>query len=155
MLLAICLGVIGLLCVYCEFFMPGGILAALGALTLVGSVILFAFHVDSALWIFSYSLLLLILGCGLCLLAIQHIKRSGKKNYFFLQKDQTGLSVECLSSNLIGKEGVVVTELKPAGHVRIEEEVYQAVSQGGFVEKNNIIEVCAVKGSHLLVKIKL
>lgn len=149
------LGVIGLLCIYCEFFVPGGVLALLGALSLIGSVAFFSFQVDFLGWVFVYALAIIILSGGVCYLAIEHIKRSGKKNAFFLKRDQEGFAIEKLDEALVGKEGLVITELKPAGHIRIEGEVYQALSQGGFVERGTSVEVLSVKGSHVIVKVKL
>lgn len=155
MIVFLSLGVIGLLCVYAEFFLPGGVLAVLGALSLIGSVAFFSFQVEFFGWVFAYALLLMVLSGFVCYLAIEHIRRSGKRNAFFLGRDQEGFSVDKLDESLVGKEGIVVTELKPAGHIRVEGEVYQALSQGGFVERGETVEVLQVKGSHVVVKINL
>jgi membrane-bound serine protease (ClpP class) len=151
---AILIGLAGLLCFYIEFFIPGGILALVGFLALVGSSVLFCLRVDSALLGFIYVICLLVAAVFVCYLAIKHMKKSGSKNSFFLQKSQEGFSVEKLEEDLTGKEGVVSTELKPAGHVRIDDKVYQAVSLGQFISSGKAIEVIEMKGSHVVVKLK-
>ena len=154
MILAVLIGLLGLLCLYCEFFLPGGVLAVLGGLILLSSVVLFFLHSTSPLWGILYLILLLMAAIFTCFLALKNIKRSGKQNAFFLQRNQSGFSAERIEENLIGKEGVVSTELKPSGHVRIEGKVYQALSQGEFVSKGTPVEVVLMKGSHVIVKLK-
>ncbi len=153
MILAVFIGLLGLLCLYFEFFLPGGVLAFLGGVILIASCILFFFQSDSSLATFLYFVGLIVASALVCLFAIRNIRRSGKENSFFLQKDQEGFTAASLAKELIGKEGVVSTELKPAGHIRIEEKVYQAVSQGEFLFKGSPVEVIAVKGAHLVVKV--
>jgi membrane-bound serine protease (ClpP class) len=154
MTLAILIGSASLLFFYFEFFLPGGILALLGTIVLIGGAVLFFFETGSPLFSFVYVLGFLLLAGLMCYLALKHIRKSGKKDSFFLQKDQAGYSSAKMEEDLTGKEGVVSTELKPAGHVRIEEKVYQAVSQGSFLSKGSVIEVVQMKGSHVVVKLK-
>lgn len=151
MIIAVVLGLIGLLCFYVEFFVPGGILAITGFMILTGSAVVFFLKTDSLGLGFAYVLFLLAAGIFVCYMAIKHVQKSGKRNSFFLQKSQEGFSVEKIEENLIGKTGIVCTELKPAGHVRIEEKVYQATSQGPFIAKGSAIEVIEMKGSHVIV----
>lgn len=154
MIVAIVIGLIGLLCFYVEFFVPGGILAITGFMILIGSAVAFCLKADSLVLGFSYVLFLLIAATLTCYIAIKHVKKSGKRNSFFLQKSQEGFSVEKIEENLLGKTGVVCTELKPAGHVRIEDRVYQATSLGPFLAKGSVVEVMEMKGSHVVVKLK-
>jgi membrane-bound ClpP family serine protease len=154
MTLAILIGCVSLICFYFEFFLPGGILALLGIVALVGGAVLFFFETSSPLFSFIYVVGFLTLSILICFLALKNIRKSGKKDSFFLQKDQAGYSSAKMDEDLMGKEGVVSTELKPAGHIRIEERQYQAVSQGGFVSKGTLVEVVQMRGSHVVVKPK-
>ena len=148
--LIIGLGFLGLLCLYLEFFVPGGILVGLGALMLVGSAIGFSWmYPDEA---FFYVFALVIMSGVVCYLAIWHLKKSGRRNSFFLAKTEEGLSSDKLMSTLVGKKGLVVTELKPSGHVRLEERVYQATSQGEYLPQGTLVEVLQVSGAHVIVK---
>lgn len=154
MILACFIGLIGLLCLYFEFFLPGGVLALLGVGVLILSGGIFFFHSESLTASFFYVITLFLLSGVICFIALRVIRKSGKKNSFFLEQNQKGFTTERLEASLVGKEGVVSTELKPSGHVRIEDKVYQAVSQGEFLLKGSLVEVVEVKGSHVLVKIK-
>ncbi len=152
MILALFIGLVGLACLYGEFFLPGGILAVVAVCILIGSIIVFSFSGSEPFWIFCYGLFLLICSILVCKLALKNIRRS--KDSFFLKQDQEGFVSSSLEQELLRKEGTVATELKPAGHVRIEGKVYQALSQGEFLEKGSIIEVVSIRGSHLIVKRK-
>lgn len=154
MILAFLIGLIGLFCLYCEFFLPGGILAILGALTLIGGASIFFLRTESPLFTFGYVIFFLLLSVGVCFLALRNIRRSGKRDSFFLRQDQEGFSSGKIEEDLVGKEGVVSTELKPAGHIKVEGKVYQALSQGEFLSKGSMVEVVLMKGSHVIVKLK-
>lgn len=152
MILAIFIGLVGLVCLYGEFFLPGGILAFFAVIIMAGSSVLFFMQSSSVLPGVIYTAVLILSGVFTCLFALKMIRRSN--NSFCLQKDQEGFVSASLEENLLAKEGVVSTELKPAGHVRIEGKIYQAVSQGDFIEKGSVIEVISMRGSHLIVKQK-
>jgi membrane-bound serine protease (ClpP class) len=55
-------------------------------------------------------------------------------------------------TNLVGNEGVVFTPLKPGGKVKINSEVYDAVSEGGFLDTNVTVKVIEVISSVLKVR---
>ena len=54
--------------------------------------------------------------------------------------------------SLDGKEGEAVTDLRPSGRIRIGDELYDAITQGGFISKGESIRVLERKGISLLVK---
>ncbi|MBX9923789.1 MAG: hypothetical protein K2Y01_06735 [Rhabdochlamydiaceae bacterium] len=153
MVFAIVIGLIALVCLYLEFFMPGGVLALCAAFLGLISAGLF-FWQTSALWMGGvYLLFLLVASVGICFLAIKILKRS--KDSFCLHNDQEGFTSPSVEEDLKGKEGFVATELKPAGHVRIDGKIYQAVSQKDFLVKDCPIEVVSIEGSRLIVKRKI
>jgi membrane-bound serine protease (ClpP class) len=135
-----------------EFFLPGGILALCALLLALAGTSLF-FWATPALWLCAVYLSVLIAAAlAICLLALRMIRKS--KDSFCLHEDQEGFVASSFEEDLTGKKGVVTTELKPAGHVRIEGVIYQALSQGDFIVKAAVVEVVATKGSHLVVKLK-
>lgn len=154
MIAALFIALIGLLCFYLEFFIPGGILAIVGGVLVIGSSILFCVKAGSYFLAFLYVIILLLSSIFICILALRYIRRSGTRNSFFLQSDQKGFTAEKIEEELIGKSGIVSTELKPAGHVRIDGKIYQANSQGPFLPKGSSVEVIEVKGSRIIVQSK-
>jgi membrane-bound ClpP family serine protease len=53
---------------------------------------------------------------------------------------------------LLHKEGVALTDLRPAGTIRIEERDYSAISNGKWISKNETIQVMQVDGTKILVE---
>lgn len=56
------------------------------------------------------------------------------------------------SSYLLGRAGVVVTELRPAGTAMIDDSRVDVVSEGRFVEKGARVRVVAVQGGRVVVR---
>ncbi|GAB4190232.1 MAG: NfeD family protein [Simkaniaceae bacterium] len=51
-----------------------------------------------------------------------------------------------------GMKGTAFTPLRTAGKVMIDEELYDAVSDGRFIEQGEKVEIIDVRGGHLVVK---
>ena len=56
-------------------------------------------------------------------------------------------------THLNKKEGEALTDLRPAGTVIINDQRYDAVTQGEYIEKGNKIKVIEIEGSKIVVKI--
>lgn len=52
---------------------------------------------------------------------------------------------------LTGKTGIAATTLRPSGRVTIENELYDAVTDGGFIEKGRNIKVLRIHSTYLVV----
>lgn len=55
--------------------------------------------------------------------------------------------------HLIGKEGVVVNQLRPAGKINIEGELYEAISSSSMLDKDTKVKVTGVDGYSLKVSV--
>ena len=53
---------------------------------------------------------------------------------------------------MIGKRGVAITLLRPAGTVKIDRKRYSVVTQGEYIEKGKEIEIIEVEGNRVVVK---
>lgn len=53
---------------------------------------------------------------------------------------------------LIGKEGVVLTTLRPSGTIEIDGKRYDAISLGEFIEKNSKVKVIKIEGGKIIVE---
>lgn len=143
--------ILGLALIYTEFFLPGGILAVIGSISLLTSIIL-CFMNTSTLWGSLYILFLILAVISTCKFALWKMRKSKTKDRFYLEKDQEGFLAASFDREMIGKKGTVFTELKPAGHILIEGTQYQALSEGGFLSKGEAVEVVGGQGSHLIVR---
>lgn len=54
-------------------------------------------------------------------------------------------------SSFIGKEGVAATVLRPSGKVWIDEELYDGVSESGFIEKGKNVKVVRFENAQVYV----
>ncbi len=45
------------------------------------------------------------------------------------------------TTDFIGKIAVATTDLRPAGNIQIEEDIYNAVASNGFIEKGTAVKV--------------
>jgi membrane-bound serine protease (ClpP class) len=55
-------------------------------------------------------------------------------------------------AKLIGKRGMAYTPLRPAGIALIEDQKVDVMTEGGFIEKNQAIEVILVEGNRVVVR---
>jgi len=55
-------------------------------------------------------------------------------------------------SHLLGKEGIAITMLRPAGKVEIDSERYSVLTQGEIIEAGTKVRVIEVEGSHIVVE---
>lgn len=63
-----------------------------------------------------------------------------------------GYSANFKKESFIGKIGIAYTILRPSGKVMIEEELYDAFTRGGYIEKDTKIEVIGEEANALRVK---
>jgi membrane-bound serine protease (ClpP class) len=155
MFIAIALGVVALLLIYFEFFLPGGFMAIAGGVLLVASMILFAMKSPGFLGISIYFVLMIALLVLVCKLALWRIKSAHPDRSVYLSKDQEGYVASSFDKSLIGKTGRCLSDLKPSGHVSVDGNQYQALSESGYISKDTEVVVIGGKGAHLIVNLKI
>ena len=70
------------------------------------------------------------------------------------QRKSDGYTSSFYTTDLIGKEGVVFSTLRPSGRVEIDGEIYDAYTRGEYVEKGKKITVISQEGTSLKVRSK-
>ncbi len=147
------LGLAGLILIFLEFFLPGAIMAVGGSVLLLAS--LFMFHLKGPVGIAPFFFYFAALGTSVYFvvrLAIWAVKKTGKKGTVYLKADQEGFQASLYPKELIGKIGVAATDLKPSGHIWVEDRAIQALSKDGYIEKGAPVQILGGQGSHLIVK---
>jgi len=142
---------IGLILVFLEFFLPGGIMAISAGILLLASVIFFAIEFSSFLATMLYSICVVGIVCVLIKFTLKRFKK-GKFKGIFLNSAQNGYVASQFAKEMIGKQGEAVSDLKPAGHILVAGKRYQALSKMGYIDKGSSIEVIGGEGAHLIVK---
>ncbi|TDQ41709.1 NfeD family protein [Aureibacillus halotolerans] len=61
-------------------------------------------------------------------------------------------SINLSYKELVGKEGMTMTDFRPIGTVRINETDYSAVSSGQWIKQQTTVNVVAVDGTKIVVK---
>ena len=156
----VCL-VVGVVLLAIEAVQPGfGAFGISGIVLLVAGVVLRAvFHKpeDNVLiQCFQFVLLdLIILAAGVGILVLIQKKGWLKKTPFFLSGTAVDEKYSDGTQNyadLIGKEGVAVTVLRPSGKAEIDGVIYDVESMNFLLEKGERIEVVATEGGVIKVK---
>lgn len=152
MFFVVALALTGLFLIFLEFFLPGAIMAIGGSILLVASLFVYYMTYPIDLYFFLYFASLTTALYFVIRLGIWQI-RSCKKT-MYLDTDQEGYQACLYPKDLIGKEGIALNDLKPSGHVSIDEKPFQALAKTGFIEKGIEVKVIGGQGSHLIVQPK-
>ena len=148
------------------FIIPGfGVFGVFGLFTSIGSLILimlnndffdFTFVLSKDLVSSSLSVLISIFGF-LLLVLFGGVKITDTKAFKKIALEETqesskGFISKKYSDELIGVKGKSFSVLRPSGKIIINEKIYDASTNGEFIEKNKNVEVISNEGSSLKVK---
>ena len=151
---SIILFIVGMVFLMIELFTPGiGIFGGVGILALILCIVFQAETLAQGL------LLFLILGVVVTIL-ILIVARSFRKGRIYrsalVLKDNEDKEEGYVSTDnyarLVGKKGITVTPLRPAGTARIDGEKADVVTDGEFIPAESEIEVLKVVGRRIIVK---
>lgn len=159
--------VIGISLLLAEFFViPGfGVAGVLGFVCTFGSLLLMM--VDNDWFDFSkvqtqalsdsfIAIGIGIIGGGLAIaLALPQFLKSRRFKQIALQDvmdADAGYTSTSYLDNFIGRQGVAHTILRPSGKIMLGDELYDATTQGDFIEKGTKIIVISQEGTSLKVK---
>jgi membrane-bound serine protease (ClpP class) len=136
---------------------PGfGIAGVSGIMLMLGGIV-FIFGksyelMTAVFWLSTSFIATVALGIGLMYM----IPRTRTGKGFILSTElEKRLGYQASSESLkdyIGREGVALTPLRPAGAVIIGESRLDVVTEGGFIDKNTPIKVVKVEGAQLVVR---
>ena len=144
--------VTGLLMVCLEIFIPGGIVGAVGIVSLVSSFWLAYTKMGSVFG--SYFLSIgLVFGMFCIFLSIKLFPRTRFSERLFLRSSESDFkSTPQELESLKGKEGVTLTKLRPAGIASIDGKKRSVVTEGAFMKKGVEIKVVEVEGNRVVVR---
>ncbi|MCB1113654.1 MAG: serine protease [Chlamydiia bacterium] len=146
------LAVLALLMIFLEFFLPGGILGAIGGLILLWSYFTLIQEGASALEVGLFIAGTLVLLGGLIRFALWKIPKD--KRGIYLGGDQEGYRSAKYDAEAIGKVGEAQTDLRPGGFIVVEGKRHAAISLSGYIDKGSQVKVISGEGESLMVKRK-
>ena len=147
-ILTLALALLGLSLIFLEFFFPSGFLIFLAAALLLASIVSFGFLGWGIGWTIFYGLSLGFLAILVIALALGRIR-----SRVALKEDQRGFQAADLSPAYLGQKGIVVSDLRPTGYIRIDQEQLHAMAERGYVEKGASVQVIEIRGATLIVKV--
>jgi membrane-bound serine protease (ClpP class) len=143
---------IGAILIAVDFFLPGFVLASIGVLLMVVATVICGLH---------HSLTTtLALICGEILIAglagwlsIKYFPRSKVGQRMILHETlQAAHTSPSAKTELVGREGVAQTVLRPAGIGHIDGMRLDVVAESDMIERGSPIKVVAVEGSRIVVR---
>ncbi|MFD2446112.1 nodulation protein NfeD [Bacillus sp. CGMCC 1.16607] len=145
--------IIGFALILLELFLPGGIIGIIGLAAMLASLFLASDNIIHMGISIVIALFISIIA------SIFMIKVLGRKMSIFkkiILTDSTTTEQGYVSNvnrtELIGRKGTTLTQLRPAGKIMINEEIVDAVSEGAFIQKDQLIKVVKVEGSRIVVR---
>jgi len=147
--------VLAVILIFLEFFLPGGILGVLGALSLLASIITayaqYSLSVGMLIMVGELVGAFVLLAVGLKLFPRTW---AGKRMILSTTLDDshgyTGDTV--ILKQYLGQTGAAESDLRPAGVARIQGKRVDAVAEGQFVDKGTEVKVIEVEGNRVVVR---
>lgn len=152
-LIAIIVFVAGLILVALEMFMPGfGVAGGLGVVCLIVGVVLTAKTAAQALLMCA---VIVVIAAVLLMIILRSASR-GRLSRTLILKDSTdresGFSAASDMKALVGKVGVALTALRPAGTAEFDGVRLDVVTSGEFIRSGSEIEVIETSGNRIVVR---
>ncbi len=126
--------------------MPMEVLFLVALWTLIPALILFFIVLGLSLFRVSLQIQVAVVIGGIVILSIRTFRLYRGVRTRMLAKVRTG------PESLVGVIGIVTTDLRPKGEVRVNGEFWQAVAKEGWIEKDREVEVVGMEGLALNVR---
>ena len=150
----ICL-IVGLILLVIEMFLPGiGVAGVSGVISLLAVVVMQLGWGNPRVALYVIAIVLLVIILGLIWIIRSFQKGRLSKSFLVLRDSSDGTSVPEIAtakSDLVGKTGVALTTLRPAGIAEIDGRRVDVATAGEFIPKGSPVTVLKAEGMHILV----
>ena len=150
----ICL-IVGFILLVIEMFLPGiGLAGVSGVIALIAVVVMQLGWGNPRVALYVIAIVLLVVILGLIWIIRSFQKGRLSKSFLVLKDSSDGTSVPEVATakaDLVGKTGVAVTTLRPAGIAEIEGRRVDVTTAGEFIPKGSPVTVVKAEGMHILV----
>ena len=145
--LAITLLIVGLVLLFAEILLPGMVLGALALLSIGGSVAAAYMNTEYG-HLFLAIALASIVGFTFWFVLVFPTTKFAKK--LTSQTSVGDLGID--HSTLLEQQGEAYTDLRPSGKANINDQRFDVVTEGVFLEKGDPIRVIAIEGQRIVVR---
>ncbi len=146
------LQILGVIIIIAEFLLPSAGLLTVAACCVFGYSLFIVFKHISAQAGFIFLVVDLIMIPILVIIGIKMIAQSPAALNKSLSKGDGVTSQDSILQSLIGKTGIVTSDLRPAGKALFEDKRFDVVSAGDYIAKNTPVIVMSVDGNRIVVK---
>lgn len=149
----IVLFIIGLVLLFLEVFLPGGIIGIIG----LGAIFTSFFMATTSYMLMAISIAIAaVVAIGGAFILMKFFKRRLNGFRKLVLSDSTSTEKGYISSrdrkDLIGQQGITTTPLRPSGTVLLNEEYLDVVTEGGYVGSDIKVKIIKVEGSRIVVR---
>ncbi len=140
-----------------EVFIPsGGVLGIMAFFSVAGGVAIFFNNSNLAGWIGVVIAVIMIPAVLITAYKMLPRTKFGKSVILDPPERQKGDAIPDTDNllQMLGKQGKVVTPLRPVGMCDFAGQRLECVAESGYVEKDNLVEVIHMQGTQLTVRIK-
>ena len=148
---------IGVILVFLEIFIiPSfGPIGIIGGVVMVVGVVLAGYRRGFEIAIV-YGSITFLITVILCVVGFWLIPKTNLGKSFILNtseyREHGYVSSPDALKSLVGKTGKVITPLRPAGTIFMENNRLDVLTQGEFINKGSVVEVVKVEGSKIVVR---
>ena len=139
-----------------EIFVPSfGLLTIMALGSLAGGIVIFFNHGPTCGWIGIINAFILIPFVWIITYKVLPKTSFGKKITLGEPDREKGDAIPDTNEleKMKGREGIVLTPLRPVGMCDFDGHRLECVAETGYVEKNNIVKVIHVEGTQLTVRL--
>ena len=138
--------------VFFEVILPGGILGIIAALCVILASWIAGAEYGAGIGVLTFAGSAAAIAT-LVFIEFKLLARTSLGSAFFLKSSVTGHSnIAPAEAAIIGREGIALTRLNPSGKVAIDGQSYEAHSQDGYIEADQLILVVAQDNFKLIIK---
>lgn len=150
----IVLFIAAILLVLGEFIVPGGVLGLIGGVLVLVSCALGVMYTSFGLFIILGELIGMAASIGVGMYILSHTRAANIMTLSSQQNIDEGWAAPSEDPSLVGATGEVLTALRPAGTILVNDRRIDAVSDGVFIEKGMAVQVVEVAGIRVVVEAK-
>ncbi|MCK5312274.1 MAG: serine protease [Desulfobacteraceae bacterium] len=149
--LPLVLQIIGVVIIIAEIILPSGGILSILAISVLGFSLFKAFSISTNIGMLFLGADIIIVPV-LVLVGLKLIAKSPVTLRKTLSKEEGVMSQRKEMDQLLNASGIAITDLRPAGSIKIDNKRIDAVTQGEYIDKGTVVCVIEVTGNQIIVK---
>jgi membrane-bound ClpP family serine protease len=150
-ILPVVLQITGVIIIIAEIILPSGGILSILAICVLAFSLFKAFAISTNIGMLFLGADIVIVP-ALVLIGLKLIAKSPVTLRKTLSKEDGVMSQRKEMDQLLNASGITITDLRPAGSIKINNKRIDAVTQGEYINKNTPVCVIEVTGNQIIVK---